>query len=165
MARRDRATLLQVLRLWAVVLASNLGGTFLFAWVLESTGVFEPGVKQVFRQMGEEALRGDFGTTLLRGIFAGWLIALMVWLLPVAETARHWIVILLTYVVGLASLSHIIAGSVEVLYVVNAGAVTWRDYFAGFLLPTFLGNVLGGVTLVAGLNHAQTVAGNGSSAA
>ena len=29
--------------------------------------------------------RGPFGIVLLRGVFAGWLIALMVWLLPVAE--------------------------------------------------------------------------------
>lgn len=159
MARRDLATLFQVIRLWSVVLVSNLVGTYLFAWVLGNTGVFDPDVKHVFGQIGEEALRGDFGTILLRGVFAGWLIALMVWLLPVAETARHWIIIILTYVVGLASLSHIVAGSVETLYLVNTGAASWGQYFRDFLLPTLLGNVIGGVTLVAGLNHAQSVSG------
>lgn len=34
-------------------------------------------------------MENGFGTTLLRGIFAGWLIALMVWLLPFAEQARR----------------------------------------------------------------------------
>jgi formate-nitrite transporter family protein len=38
---------------------------------------------------------------------------LMVWLMPVAESGRIWVIILLTYPVGLAEFSHIIAGSVE----------------------------------------------------
>jgi formate-nitrite transporter family protein len=29
----------------------------------------------------------------------------------------------------------------------------------GFIVPTLLGNILGGVTLVAALNHAQVVSG------
>lgn len=36
-----------------------------------------------------------------------------------------------------------------------AGAVTWSNYAFGFLLPSLIGNVLGGVGLVALINHAQ----------
>ena len=37
----------------------------------------------------------------MRGIFAGWLIALMVWLLPFAERARLWVIIILSYLICL----------------------------------------------------------------
>ena len=35
-------------------------------------------------------------------IFAGFLIAIMVWLLPFAETARVGVIVIVTYVVGIA---------------------------------------------------------------
>ena len=50
---------------------------------------------------------------------------------------------------------HIIEGSVDVLYLVNLGAVSWGTYFIGFMLPTLIGNIIGGVSLVAALNFAQ----------
>ncbi|MGE5361189.1 MAG: hypothetical protein ACM3NQ_19400 [Bacteroidales bacterium] len=33
------------------------------------------------------------------------------------------------------------------------------QFAVGYLLPTFLGNTIGGVSLVAAVNHAQVVAG------
>jgi formate/nitrite transporter FocA (FNT family) len=68
-------------------------------------------------------------------------------------------IIIVTYLVGLAQLSHIIAGSVEAIYVVAAGAATWPQYLLDYMLPTLGGNILGGVALVAALNHAQVIAG------
>ena len=83
----------------------------------------------------------------------------MVWLLPVAETGRIWVIIIITYLVGLGGLSHIIAGSVEASFVAASGQVTWMHCLAGYMLPTLAGNVIGGVSLVAALNYAQVVAG------
>jgi formate/nitrite transporter FocA (FNT family) len=156
---RNLATLLKVLRLWVVVLASNLVGAVVFAWVIGRTGAFSPEARAAFLAIGREALAHGPGIVFLRGIFAGWLIALMVWLLPVAEVARIWVIIIVTYLVGLAELSHIIAGSVEATYVVINGQATWGRYVAGYMLPTLGGNILGGVALVAALNHAQVVSG------
>jgi len=95
----------------------------------------------------------------LGAIFAGWLVALMVWLLPAAETARVVIIMLLTYMISIAGFPHLIAGSVEAFYLVVTGTLSWGSYFTKFMIPTFLGNVLGGVILVAALNHAQATAG------
>jgi formate-nitrite transporter family protein len=156
---RDRQTLGNVLRLWAVVLLANLLGTLAFAFAAARTGAFEPHVRETFLKIGGEALAHGFGTTLLRGVFAGWLIALMVWLLPFAEAARVWVIILITYVVGLGQFSHIVAGAVEVFSVAAAGRAGWGEVLGGFIVPTLLGNIIGGVTLVAALNHAQVVAG------
>lgn len=62
-----------------------------------------------------------FPATLLSAMFTGWLIALMVWLLPVAESGRVTINILVTYVVGIGGFAHIIAGSIarNVWYVIS----------------------------------------------
>ena len=43
---------------------------------------------------------------------------------------------------------------------VATGEVSWVDVFGGYVAPALLGNILGGVTLVAALNHVQVVAGS-----
>ena len=156
-ARRDAATLQNVVRLWGVVLAANLLGAAAIAWAVRHAGVFDERAAESFLLIGREALAGSFGATLVGAVFAGWLIALMVWLLPVAETARVWVVFLLSYIVGLGGFAHIIAGSVETLYAVAAGAAGWTDYLR-WMLATLIGNVVGGVALVSALNHAQVAA-------
>lgn len=155
LAHQSRRTWIRVSRLWIIVLLSNLVGTFIFAWIVGHTDVFSPEAQAAFTQIGTKALSGEFWTKLMRGVFAGWLIALMVWLLPQAESAQLWIIIIITTLIGLGELSHVIAGSVESLYVVTTGAASWGAYFGQFLIPTLLGNIIGGVSLVAMLNHAQ----------
>lgn len=157
--RKDRPTFLGVARLWGIVLAANMVGALFFAWVVGNTSVFDPTVRATFAQIGEHALGGGFGTTFLGAIFAGWLIALMVWLLPFAETARVGVIIIITWVVGIGGFAHVIAGSVETLYLVVTGAASLGEFLGGYWIPTLLGNVLGGVSLVAAINHAQVVSG------
>ncbi len=152
---RRRKVLMRVLRLWGIVLASNLLGAFIFASIVAQVGVFKPEFQTAFSEIGLRVLDGGFWTTLLRAIFAGWLIALMVWLLPAAESSQLWVIVIITSLVGLGEFPHIIAGSVEVFYAVAIKAVSWSEYFGKFMIPTLIGNILGGVTLVAALNHAQ----------
>jgi formate-nitrite transporter family protein len=159
--RRPGATVGNVARLWAVVLVANLLGALLVGIVAARTEAFDPHVRESFVEIGRKATEHGFGVTLLRGVFAGWLIALMVWLLPFAETARVWVIVVITYVVGLGHFSHIIAGAVEVFALAAAGQAGWASVLGGYVVPTLVGNVLGGVTLVATLNHAQVVAGGG----
>jgi len=102
----------------------------------------------------------EFATKLLRGIYAGWLIALMVWLLPFAESARVWVIGIITYIVGLGGFAHIIAGSVEAFFMTLLGKASVAELFMGFIIPALLGNAIGGVSLVAAINHAQVVAGS-----
>ncbi len=157
---RTAAVLGRVLRLWGIVLVTNLLGGLIFAVVLGNTALFSADVAHAFEEIGRGALEHSWGTTLVGAIFAGWLVALMVWLLPYAETARTWVILLMAYLVGLGGFAHIIAGSIEVLYLVVTGAATWQIYFTQFFAPALLGNVIGGVTLVALLNHGQVTAGN-----
>ena len=153
---KDRLhTLGNVVRLWSIVLTTNLIGALLFALLVYHSGAFSADVKHAFLEIGTNALSFGFATTLIKGIFAGWLIALMVWLLPAAEHSRLAVVLIITFVVGAANLSHVIAGSVDALYAVIAGAATWSHFFLDFLLPVFIGNSIGGVLLVSILNYAQ----------
>jgi formate/nitrite transporter FocA (FNT family) len=150
--------LAQVLRLWSVVLSANIVGAGCFAFAAAHSTIFSSDVQATFATIGHEAAAPGFGSILLRGIASGWLIALMVWMLPGADTNRPFIVLLITYFVGLGSFSHIIAGSVETLYLVAIGQLSLAHYALGFLVPVFIGNVIGGSSLVALLNYGQIVA-------
>jgi len=158
--RKKLRKLLQVLRLWSVVLAANIAGAAAFAFAAAHTSIFSADVRATFETIAREAVAPGFGSILLRGIASGWLIALMVWMLPGADSNRPLIVLIVTYFVGLGSFSHIIAGSVEAIYLVAVGGLSWGAYVTGFLLPVFIGNVIGGSSLVALLNYGQVVAEN-----
>jgi formate/nitrite transporter FocA (FNT family) len=157
---KNLETLGRVARLWAVVLCANLLGALAFAWVIATSRLLEPDVHVALGRIAAASWAADFGTTMIGAIFAGWLIALIVWLLPFAETARVGVIIIITYMIGLGHFPHIIAGSVEALYAVMTGAATWATYVGGYFVPTLLGNIIGGVSLVAAINHAQVVSGN-----
>jgi len=160
LVRRNGETLLRVARLWAIVLAANIAGAHLFAWIVADTPMFHPEIRHAMFELAKEAADVTFGVAILRGIFAGWLIAMVVWMLAAVDTGRLAIIIIVTYIVGLAGLTHIIAGSVEVLFLVMVGYKSWLSIFIGYMLPTLIGNCIGGVALTAALNHAQSVAGH-----
>jgi formate-nitrite transporter family protein len=151
--------LLRVMRLWGIVLAANLVGTFLFALCVAHLPVFDAHTQQTMAAIASSHLGRSFGTVLLRAIFAGWLIALMVWLLPAAEHSRVAVIIILTYLVGLGGLAHIVAGSTVMFFAVATKTLSWGDYAFNFFLPTLIGNIIGGVSLVAALAHGQVVGG------
>jgi formate-nitrite transporter family protein len=88
-------------------------------------------VHRAFFEIGATSADVTFGLAVLRGIFAGWLIAFIVWLLPLAESGRLPVIVGVTWLVGLGGFTHIIAGSIEVLYMVSLGALpcinAWAD--------------------------------------
>ena len=155
LTRRDRETLLALLRLWVVVLLANLVGAGLFAALAFGVPVFEPNLHQDFLAIGEEAAAGSFVVLFVKAVLAGWLIALMVWLLPGAASARLIIIVLITYIVAVCGFAHVIAGSVEGLYLGLAGAKSLPSDLIDYLVPVLAGNIVGGSALVAMLNHAQ----------
>lgn len=151
----------RVARLWGIVLATNLVGALIFAAIVANTDALRETVQTALLAISHHAVDGAFWTLVTRGVFAGWLIALMVWLLPGAESARAVIVIIVTYVIGLGGFSHVIAGAVEVFYLAVCGGLSWHHAVGGWLVPVLLGNVAGGLLLVTALNHAQVTSGEG----
>jgi formate/nitrite transporter FocA (FNT family) len=154
LTRRNVQTVLRTLRVWAIVLATNIAATWVFAGIVAQPGIFPEPTVQALSDVAAHALEGSFPHTLLTAGAAGWLIGLMVWLLPSADASRALIIILLTYVIAICQFPHAIAGSVEAAFRVFTGHATIGDYLLRFLVPTFLGNAAGGTILAALLNHA-----------
>ena len=146
--------------LQGAALAGNILGALLFAMAVAWTNVFDPKVQNAFGAIGAEALKHEFLTTFASGIFAGWLIALMVWMLPASLGNQVLVIAIPTYLIGLGGFAHIIVGSVETLYLVVTGQIGIATYFTRFFLPALLGNVIGGFVLVTWINHAQVTSGD-----
>ena len=154
LTQRTMRSFFQMLRLWGVVLLANIVGTFIFAWLLSAPGLFPEHVSKALTEVGREAMQDPFWPMATKAVLAGWLIALMVWLLPSAGQSRLLLILIITYLVAIAHFSHLIAGSSEAAYLVVTHQIDLGDYLTRFFLPTFLGNTIGGTSLVALLNHA-----------
>ena len=159
LVHKNLATFRKVVKLWSIVLCTNIVGTLIFALFVARIHFLEPPLQQSLLEISQSQVGAGFLSVLLRAVFAGWLIALMVWMLPDAATSRVAIVIIMTYLIGAAGLAHIIAGSTENFFLVAVGKLSIASYFTKFFLPTVLGNILGGVSLVAALAHGQVAAG------
>ena len=144
-----------VIRYWAIVFAANIVGTILIAAAVCIPGVFPSDLLNAFADLGSKAVEPGILGVLIKGVFAGWLIALMVWLMPAASSAKFFVIIAVTWLIAAAHFSHVIAGSVEGAFASIHGDIGWETYLIGFLLPAFIGNSIGGVVFVALLNHAQ----------
>lgn len=55
----------------------------------------------------------------------------------------------------LGDTTHIVVGSVEILYLVFNGTLHWSDFIWPFALPTLAGNICGGTFIFALMSHAQ----------
>jgi formate-nitrite transporter family protein len=155
---RDAETLGKMLRLWGLLLAGNLVGAWLFAWVLYQAPIIgDPNVREHMMSMAQAATSDGFMLTFVRGIMAGWLIALLTWLLAsTQESIAHIMLIWLTTApIGLLNFRHSIVGSVEAFYRLSAGTAPVADMVGGFMVPAVIGNTIGGVVLVALLNFGQ----------
>jgi len=144
-----------MLRLWAIVLAANLVGAFIFAIALAYLDMLPVEVANQVAIISKHMMENSPTQMFAKGIAAGWLIAALVWMLPSAENAEFFLIGLITYLIALGGFTHVIAGSVEAFYLwVNQAASTY-DVFFRFLLPTLAGNVVGGTVLFGLLSYAQ----------
>jgi formate/nitrite transporter FocA (FNT family) len=158
--RRDRDTLGNVGRVWALLLAGNLAGTFVFAMTLAHTHLLRPETASQLLQVSRTATAGSFGEVAFGAVFAGWLMALLAWLLASTTSSSAQIVFiwLCTAPISALHFPHSIAGSIEAFYRAAAGDASWGAMLGGFVAASVLGNALGGVLLVALLNHGQVAA-------
>lgn len=152
---KSRETLRNVLRLWTVVFVANMLGTLLFGLALARLAVVEPETQRALSDLAAEAMKSGFAVTVLHAVYAGWIVALLVWMLPAAETAKIPVIVLMTWLIGAGGFAHVVAGSSEVFYAAWLGEASWAQAVGGYVLPSLIGNMLGGITLVAALNHAQ----------
>ncbi len=144
-----------LLRLWGVVLLGNLIGTGIAAWAFEYMPVFDEPTRDAFVKIGMDIMKNTPFEMFSNAIISGWIIATMVWMFPSAGSAKIVVIILMTWLIALADTTHIVVGTVEVLYLVFNGTIPWHDFLWPFALPTLAGNICGGTFIFALLSHAQ----------
>ena len=156
----ERRHFLTTLRLWSIVLPSNLVGAFLFAVLAVRTGALRPEYAAAMAQLGQQAADVSGGHVFWSAVIGGWIIALVAWLVSGSHsiTGSVMLIWLLTFLVGLGHFAHCIASSGEILAAVLQHEVTVSQYFA-WLLPAVLGNITGGVLIVTLLEYGQVKGG------
>lgn len=157
--RRSPRCLVNMLRLWAVVLASNLLGALISAAAISYTRVLDERAFGFLLEEVAQKMEPNFVGTTLYAVYGGWVVALMAWLVAASRDTigKAFVIWATAIVIPAGSLPHSIAGSAEVLIGVMADKVLWTDYVTGFLIPAVLGNVIGGVFFVSLLNYAQII--------
>ncbi len=152
----------RLLRLWGVVLLGNLTGTLLVSYVMLHLPIFDSKTDVAFLDIGRKLMENDPSQMFAKGIVSGWMIATMVWMIPSQESAKMWIIILITYLMALGDFTHIVVGSAEVSYLVWAGELGWKDFLMTFAGPTLAGNIIGGSFIFALISHAQIRSDSGT---
>lgn len=146
---------LRLLRLWGLVLMGNLIGTFIMAYSFHYLPAFPAQVNSAFLSIGKHLMKNTPGEMFSKGLFAGWLIATMVWILANLKQNQLAMIILITYLIALGEFSHIIVGSVEAFYLFLSGNTSFMSLIYPFGLPTLLGNIVGGTLIFTVLSHIQ----------
>ncbi len=142
-------------KLWAVVLSANMLGCLIFAVALSTPGTVTPPVFEAAMSISHHMMENSWWEMLVRGIFSGWLIAMLVWMMPTAAAAKFWVIVLITYVIAVGEFTHIVAGSVEAFLLVLQGQLTLSAMFVEFFVPVLIGNIIGGTLLFALLSYGQ----------
>ncbi|MNQ43688.1 Inner membrane protein YfdC [compost metagenome] len=117
--------------------------------------IFDSKTDVAFLDIGRKVMENHASQMFAKGIISGWMIATMVWMIPSMESAKMWIIILITYFMALGDFTHIVVGSLEVSYLVFAGELPWSDFWLVFAGPTLAGNIIGGSFIFALISHAQ----------
>ena len=156
----EKRHVLATLKLWAIVLPSNVAGAAAFAALVSFTPALQHPVQQALVQLGMDAAHVPTATIFWSGVMGGWMIALVAWLVSGSHsiTGSVMIIFAMTFVVGLGNFAHCIAASGEVLTAVFTGHLPWLSYPRWFL-PAVSGNICGGVLMVTVLEYGQVIYG------
>jgi formate-nitrite transporter family protein len=152
----ERRYLWATVRLWAVVLSSNVLGAFLFALLAARTKALHPETLHYLSQMGMTAAAPGIWQIFWSAVVGGWMIAMVAWMVSGSHsiTGSFAVIWILTFVVGIGHFAHCIATSGEILVAVLTHGVSAAGYFR-WLLAATLGNITGGVVLVTALEYGQ----------
>jgi formate/nitrite transporter FocA (FNT family) len=157
MAKFSSRNLVRLARMWGVVLAANFAGTLIAALFSSFTPVLTPELFGGMLDVSRQLLGHGFLDMFFRGIAAGFLIAAMVWIIPGAETAQFYVIVLMTFLISAGGFMHIIAGSMEAFLLALHGDLSWLSMLTGFVIPVLAGNIVGGTALFALIAYAQVM--------
>lgn len=155
LADPGRRTILGTARLWSTVLVANLVGTFIAAAFFAYGGALAPEVRDAAIELGQHVAGWSAGDSFLKALPAGFIIAALVWMRPGAEGNEFWVILFFTYLIALGEFAHVIVGSAELFMLALVGAEDALKLLFVNLLPTLIGNIVGGAGLFAMLAWGQ----------
>jgi formate/nitrite transporter FocA (FNT family) len=150
-----RRNLGRLFRLWAAVFVANMAGTLFVAVLVSRQVIADAEQLSATLEVSRSILRHDAYTTFLVGMPAGFLVASIAWILPNARGSEFWVIVTITYVIALGGFSHVVAGSGEAWLLWLQGEASLFDATCRLILPSLLGNIVGGTGLFAVLAHGQ----------
>jgi formate/nitrite transporter FocA (FNT family) len=155
----ERKHFLRTLRLWAIVLTSNVLGALGFASLVSKTPAIRPAYLIELAHMGAEAVHQAPASVFWSAVVAGSVIAMVAWLVSASHsvTGSMMLIWVLTFVIGLGHFAHCIVGSSEAITAVLTHQIAWSSYLHWLALAV-AGNVSGGVIVVTLLEYGQVIA-------
>lgn len=138
---------MNMLRLWGIVLLANVIGAFAVAAVFVFTPAIPAEILPAIEELSRHATGFTAGEGFWRGIPAGVIVALIVWMLPQAEDAAFFLILTFTWLIAAGDFTHIVAGSVEMAVLVWQGSLEVGPALFGFFLPVLAGNIIGGTAI------------------
>ena len=142
-------------RLWSIVLAANLIGTAVAALATTHGMLVDQTLRGSVVAVSRKIIDLSFGQTVLNAVPAGFLIAMIAWMLPNARNQSFLLIFSVTYLVALCGFSHSVVGSDEAFVLLFSGSTDAWTTLGELILPAVLGNLIGGAGLFAMLAHAQ----------
>ncbi|ADJ16911.1 MULTISPECIES: formate/nitrite transporter family protein [Halobacteriales] len=154
------ASLPLLLRVWGIVLFANVVGAGLGAFILANSHVLSTAAMHAGAEFTRSGLEHAWWDVFLKALFAGWLVAGVVWLGTAAQDtiARLLLIYSVFYMIAAAELYHVVTAAADALFFVflDVPSPGLLVVFYDFWLPVLLGNTVGGVFLVALVNYGQT---------
>jgi len=153
------ASLPLLLRLWGIVLIGNIAGAALGAFILANTHVLSAEAIAAGAAFTKHGFSLGWSDIFFKALFAGWLVAGVVWLCVAARDTISRLVIIFIgfYLIAVADLFHVVTTACEVLFFVflDVSGPGILNLTLTFWLPVLLGNTVGGVLLFTFVGYAQ----------
>ncbi|MGE9797638.1 formate/nitrite transporter family protein [Acinetobacter baumannii] len=141
-------------RLWGIVILCNIIGTALASLFFLTTDLFTPNIDKALDELAHHVGSFSANQNLLKGVMSGLLIAALVWMLP-SVSNKFLVIFFMTYLIGLGDFTHVVVGSTEMSYLVWQGEASLGEYMFNFLIPTTIGNIIGGTGVFTLLIYGQ----------
>jgi formate/nitrite transporter FocA (FNT family) len=145
----------RLLRLWGIVLAANFAGTLAVSYLINQQLIVSAADRAAILELSRELFENAPMTTLWLGIPSGFLLGAIAWILPNARESEIRVILVLTYLISLGHLSHCVAGSTEAWMMWLSGEAGLGTTLGTVILPSLVGNIIGGTGLFAVLAHGQ----------
>jgi formate/nitrite transporter FocA (FNT family) len=144
-------------RMWSIVFLANMAGTLVASLFCTFTPVISPELRDGMLAVSRQILDHSWLASVCMAVGAGFLMAAMVWLLPGAESAQFYVVVVMTWLIAAGGFNHVVAGSMEAFMLALNGELGVWPMLGNFFVPVLIGNIVGGTALFALLAYAQVM--------